>query len=93
MLEFEADLGTAGLITVTTVGLFTSDVPRSGAGSVDGGPAGVPANQAGALYNYLLIARGGGNGVHNPKYTQQLIYDSIFSLTGKAPVSLPTRPQ
>jgi hypothetical protein len=94
MLEFEADLSAAGLITVTTVGDFTSDVPRSGAGSsVDGGPVGVPANQAGALYNYLLIARGGGNGVHNPKYTQQLIYDSIFSLTGKAPTSLPTRPQ
>jgi len=90
MLEFEADLSLAGLITVTTIGDFTTDVPRAGA--FDGGAAGIPASQAGALYNYLLIARGGGNGVHNPKYMQQLIYDSIFSLTGKAPVSLPVRP-
>jgi hypothetical protein len=51
------------------------------------------ASEAGALYNYELIAKGGGNGVHNPKYTQQLIYDSIFALTGKAPVSLPVRPE
>jgi hypothetical protein len=75
-------------------GMFSSDFARTGAGAPDGGAAvTLNASQAGALYNYFLIAKGGGNGVHNPTYTQQLIYDSILSLTGKAPVSLPVRPQ
>jgi len=74
--------------------MFSTDAPRTGAGAIDGGPpVTLTASEAGALYNYELIAKGGGNGVHNPKYTQQLIYDSIFGLTGKAPVSLPVRPQ
>ncbi|MCB9584025.1 MAG: collagen-like protein [Polyangiaceae bacterium] len=53
----------------------------------------VPADDAGAMYNYLLLARGSGYGVHNPVYTRQLIYDSVFSLTGAAPATIPTRPQ
>jgi hypothetical protein len=78
-------------------GQFSSDSPRTWTavdGGVDGGPPPtLTAPEAGALYNYLLIAKGGGNGVHNPKYMQQLIYDSVFALTGKAPVSLPMRPE
>ena len=41
--------------------------------------------QAGALYNYLLVARGSGWGVHNPTYTKQLLCDSILQLKGSAP--------
>jgi hypothetical protein len=103
MFEFEADLNAAGDLTrsvgpLTAAelidGQFLLDSPRAGAGAVgDGGTPGIGAPEAGALYNYLLIARGGGNGVHNPKYTQQLIYDSIFALTNAAPVSLPVRPE
>jgi hypothetical protein len=51
------------------------------------------ADQAGALYNYILIARGGAFGVHNPKYVKQLIYDSYEAITHTAPASLPVRPQ
>jgi len=47
---------------------------------------------AGALYNYLLVARGSGWGVHNPTYTKQLLWDSIFQLKGSAPSGAPTRP-
>lgn len=107
MFELEADLNTAGYLTRSAAapylpltaanlldGMFSTDAPRTGAGAVDGGPpVTLSASEAGALYNYELIAKGGGNGVHNPKYTQQLIYDSIFALTGKAPVSLPVRPE
>jgi hypothetical protein len=28
------------------------------------------------LYNYMLVARGGDYGVHNPRYIGQLLYDS-----------------
>ena len=37
---------------------------------------------AGALYNYLVMARGSGLGVHNPKYTKQVLYDSIEIVGG-----------
>jgi hypothetical protein len=107
MFEFEADLNMAGFLTRSaaapylplsaanlTDGQFATDSARTGAGAIDGGaPVLLTADQAGALYNYLLIAKGGGSGVHNPTYTQQLIYDSIFALTNAAPVSLPVRPQ
>lgn len=52
---------------------------------------GLTADEAGALYNYMLIARGSAYGVHNPVYTSQLLYDSYFSLAGEAPPGL-TRP-
>jgi len=55
-------------------------------------PAPLTADQAGALYNYLLLARGAAGGVHNPVYVRELVYDSVKALTGKAPQSLPTRP-
>ncbi|HYQ47235.1 MAG TPA: collagen-like protein [Polyangiaceae bacterium] len=40
----------------------------------------IPADVAGALYNYFLVARGSGLSVHNPKYTGQLLYDSLVAL-------------
>lgn len=42
----------------------------------------VPADTAGALYNYFLVARGGALGVHNASYTSQLLYDSIQAAGG-----------
>ncbi|HEY8076666.1 MAG TPA: hypothetical protein VIF62_21220, partial [Labilithrix sp.] len=48
--------------------------------------------QAGALYNYLLIARGSAWGVHNPIYVKELLYDSIFALKGAPPNVIPARP-
>jgi len=59
-----------------------------------GGP--LTAEEAGALYNYFLIARGGALGAHNPLYTKQLIFDSYVAVrTGgdpATPSSIPTRP-
>jgi hypothetical protein len=107
MFELEADLNSAGFLTRSAAapylpltaanlvdGQFATDSPRTGGGALDGGAAILlTASQAGALYNYELIAKGGGNGVHNPKYTQQLIFDSIFALTNNPPLSLPVRPE
>ena len=70
---------------------FALDQTRPGGGA-DGGPTVLTADQAGALYNYIIIARGGALGVHNPKYTQQLIYDSIVAMGG-SPVAVAVRPQ
>ena len=57
-------------------------------------PGGAPltASEAGALYNYLLIARGGAGGVHNPLYVMQLMFDSYVALTGNPPSTMLTRP-
>lgn len=52
---------------------FTHDEPRPGAT--------LSQNEAGALYNYLIVARGSALGVHNPRYTAQLIWDSHEALT------------
>jgi hypothetical protein len=40
-------------------------------------------DQAGALYNYIVVARGGAYGVHNPKYIGEILFDSAtaFGLT------------
>jgi hypothetical protein len=63
-------------------------------GVVDGGsPAGLTQDQAGAIYNYILVARGAAFGVHNPKYTAQLLYDSYFALTKLPLATFPSRPQ
>lgn len=52
----------------------------------------VPQATAGVVWNYFLVARGSGVGVHNPTYALQLLYDSIEQLTGAPPTSIPTRP-
>jgi hypothetical protein len=52
------------------------------------------AAQAGALYNYFLVARGGAFGVHNQLYEEQLIYDSYVAVVGSPPPTFPvSRPQ
>ncbi len=56
------------------------------------GVSGLTADQAGALYNYLLLARGAALGVHNPIYTRQLFFDSFQSLTSSAPTTQSVRP-
>jgi hypothetical protein len=58
----------------------------------DPGATPLTADQAGALYNYLVLARGAAGGVHNPVYVRELVYDSFKALTGNAPQTLPTRP-
>jgi hypothetical protein len=50
-------------------------------------------DQAGALYDYILVARGGAFGVHNPKYVAQILYDSYHALTGLSLAAFPQRPQ
>ena len=50
------------------------------------------ASEAGALYNYLLLARGGAGGIHNPLYAMQLMFDSYVAVTGGPPSTMLTRP-
>ncbi len=57
------------------------------------GVTGLTGDQAGAVYNYLILARGSAGGVHNPLYVRELIYDSFKAITGAAPATLPTRPE
>jgi len=47
---------------------------------------------AGAVYNYLILARGSAGGIHNPIYVQQLIYDSYEAIEDEAPPSIEERP-
>ncbi len=47
---------------------------------------------AGALYNYLVVARGKDYGVHNPTYAKQLLFDSIVQITTNPPTTLTVRP-
>jgi hypothetical protein len=51
----------------------------------------VSGDIAGALYNYLLLARGSAGGVHNPVYVRELIFDSMAAL-GKTVNTIPVRP-
>jgi hypothetical protein len=74
--------------TQMTDGAYELDKTRPGSGvSGDGGVADqvLDGPTAGALYNYLIIARGKDHGVHNPTYTKQLLWDSIKQLTGANP--------
>jgi hypothetical protein len=101
--ELQGALNNAGLLTRAgppyevltaaqlTDGQYTLDLPRPGAGP-NNGPTVLTADQAGALYNYFIVVRGGASGVHNPKYVKQLIFDSYFAITGKKPTTL-VRPQ
>ena len=61
-------------------GNWSQDLPVPSA-AIDGGVL-LTQDQAGALYNYILVARGGASGVHNPVYIGQIMYDSYFALTG-----------
>jgi hypothetical protein len=95
---FEQALNAAGLLTRSTGpapypqlgatelgdGNWSQDLPVPGGMSAVDGGGGVTLtqDQAGARYNYLLIARGGASGVHNTTYIAQLLYDSYSAFTG-----------
>jgi len=64
---------------------FALDTPNPKLTALDG-------KIAGAIYNYLLIARGGAGGIHNPIYVRQLIYDSYFAVMNTNPPTLVNRP-
>jgi hypothetical protein len=51
---------------------------------------GLVANDAGALYDYIIVARGSALGAHNPPYVGQLLYDSIDWMDNKALDNSPT---
>jgi hypothetical protein len=100
LTAIETYLNTQGVLTRASAAPYTPlttaqlgdgnwalDQPVPGA-TLDGGL--LTQDQAGALYNYIVIARGGAYGVHNPLYIGQLIYDSYHALTG---TSLPTFPR
>jgi hypothetical protein len=73
-------------------GAFALDQTRPGGVGIDGGSGALTADQAGALYDYIIVARGGASGVHNPKYEQQLLFDSYLALKGLPPTTF-QRPQ
>ena len=58
-------------------GNWSQDEPVPG-GTLEGGL--LTQDQAGALYNYILVARGGAYGVHNPKYVGEILFDSATAL-------------
>jgi hypothetical protein len=96
--ELRTALNTAGYLTRSETapydpltagqladGDFNLDESSPAAGMISG-------EHAGALYNYLLLARGSAGGIHNPRYVKQLVYDSVEAVTGNPPSSIPARP-
>lgn len=103
--ELEAALNAKGLLTRSAAkpyqplsveemadGNYYLDKTRPGSNS-DGTDQVLDAPTAGALYNYLIIARGRDFGVHNPTYTKQLLWDSIKQIKGANPTSMSSRPE
>jgi hypothetical protein len=104
LFELQKALNDAGYLTRSTAapylplssreltdGAFALDKTRPGGGA-DGGNIVMTANLAGALYDYLIVARDASLGAHNPRYTRQLIFDAYFALTGLPPTTI-VRPQ
>jgi hypothetical protein len=110
LFELQAALNDKGLLTRAAAapygGLADEDLADAQFNldlTRPGGNAGanwvLDAATAGALYNYLIIARSKDLGVHNPTYEKQLLWDSIkqvklgspTSVAGN-PTSLPIRP-
>lgn len=96
--ELEAQLNAAGLITRTAADGLTPEELADNQFHMDSPrPGTLDAQIAGAVYNYLVIARGKDLGVHNPRYTKQLLWDSIRVVRarysgGGAPTFLASRP-
>ncbi len=98
--ELRTALNVAGLLTRATeppFGPLTDDELADAEfgldharpnGGPDGGPTVLTADEAGALYNYFLAARGSALGVHNPPYTKQLLFDSHVAITGQPPLTI-----
>ncbi len=103
--ELQAALNAAGMLTRAAAApygaLSDADLEDNqfhlDAVRPNSGPNGahIQANSptAGALYNYLIVARSKDLGVHNPTYAKQLLWDSIKQIKGANPTSLPSRPQ
>ena len=102
--ELQKALNDAGYLTRSTAapylpltsaqladGNFPLDKTRPGGGP-DGGTLHLTPDQAGAVYDYLIVARDASLGAHNPKYTRQLIFDAYFAMTGLPPTTI-VRPQ
>lgn len=103
LFELQALLNAAGMLTRSETapyqplddeeladGQFHLDASRPG--SNGGANLVLDAPTAGALYNYLILARSRDLGVHNPTYEKQLLWDSIKQIKGSDPSSLPNRP-
>jgi hypothetical protein len=103
LTQIETWLNAQGILTRATAAPYTTltaaqlgdgnwgdDEPVPGA-TIAG--ALLTQDQAGALYNYILVARGGAYGVHNPVYIAQILYDSYNALTGLPLAVFPQRPQ
>jgi hypothetical protein len=104
VFELQKALNDAGYLTRSTAapyqpltsaqladGNFPLDKTRPG-GAPDGGALHLTPDQAGAVYDYLIVARDASLGAHNPKYTRQLIFDAYFAITGLPPTTI-VRPQ
>ena len=104
LFELEKALNNAGYLTRSsaapyqplsssqlTDGEFDLDKVRPGGGP-DGGTLHLTPDQAGALYDYLIVARDKSRGAHNPKYTMQIMYDAYVATTGMPPTTI-IRPQ
>jgi hypothetical protein len=98
LFEMEALLDGKGWLTraaSSPYGQLTDDEKADGQFHLDEPRPGnslAPAEQ-GALYNYLVIARGKDLGAHSPRYTKQVLYDSIEVVKGGPPASGLNRPQ
>ncbi len=100
LTDLERAMNNLGWLTrATSAGYAPLTDPDGGGGSVgDGNWANdqptpgysLTGDQAGALYNYILVARGGAYGVHNPLYEKELLYDSYVAVTGSAPPTFPS---
>ncbi len=91
LTQIETFLNGQGLLTRATTapysplgptelgdGNWFQDEPVPGGGIADAGV--LTQDQAGALYNYIVVARGGAYGVHNPAYIGQVLFDSATAL-------------
>jgi hypothetical protein len=102
--ELQKALNDMGLLTRSTAapyqpltaaqladGVFEFDKTRPQV-ATDAGVLRLTRDQAGALYNYLIVARDHSYGAHNPKYARQLLFDAYFAITGLPPTTI-IRPQ
>jgi hypothetical protein len=99
LVELRGLLNTAGYLTRAEVAPYDALSPTEVADlnpdfklDLTRPAVGLTADQAGSLYNYLIVARGSAMGVHNPAYTKELLYDAVFALKGSAPAAIPSRP-
>jgi hypothetical protein len=104
IFELQKALNDMGLLTRSTAapyqpltsaqladGVFELDKTRPQP-TTDAGTLSLTRDQAGGLYNYLIVARDHSFGAHNPKYARQLLFDAFFAITGLPPTTI-IRPQ